>query len=73
MNSEDRVAVCSRSFSRNSILRAELLARYSNVTFNDAGIQLEGDRLIDFLRGHNKAIIALEIIDEPVLASLPEL
>jgi D-3-phosphoglycerate dehydrogenase len=73
MNSVDRVAVCSRSFSRNPILRAELLARYSNVTFNDAGIQLEGDGLINFLRGHDKAITALEIIDEYVLASLPEL
>lgn len=73
MNSVDRVAVCSRSFSRNPILRAELLARYSNVTFNDAGIQLEGDGLINFLRGHDKAITALEIIDEHVLASLPEL
>lgn len=48
MNSLDRVAVCSRSFSRNPILRAELLARYSNVTFNDSGIQLEGDELINF-------------------------
>ena len=73
MNSVDRVAVCSRSFSRNPILRAELLARYSNVTFNDAGIQLEGDELINFLRCHDKAITALETIDEYVLSSLPEL
>lgn len=73
MNSVDRVAVCSRSFSRNPILRDELLARYSNVTFNDAGKQLEGDELINFLRGHNKAITALETIDEYILSSLPEL
>lgn len=73
MNSVDRVAVCSRSFSRNPVLRAELLARYSNVTFNDSGKQLEGGELINFLRGHDKAITALEIIDENILSSLPEL
>ncbi len=68
-----RVAVCSRSFSHNPILRAELLARYPQVTFNDAGLQLKGDRLIEFLRGHDKAITALENIDESVLSRLPEL
>ncbi len=30
-----RVAVASRSFSRHPVLRAELLARYDDVTFND--------------------------------------
>jgi phosphoglycerate dehydrogenase-like enzyme len=68
-----RVAVCSRSFSRNPILRAELLARYPQVTFNDAGLQLEGDTLVEFLRGHDKAITALEAIDASVLSRLPEL
>jgi phosphoglycerate dehydrogenase-like enzyme len=73
MNTKDKVAVCSRSFSSNRVLRAELLARYQHVTFNDAGIQLRGDSLVDFLKGHDKAIIALEPMDESVLASLPEL
>jgi len=69
----ERVAVCSRSFSKNPILRAELLARYRHVTFNDAGTQLSGDALVDFLRGHEKAITALEVIDESILSRLPEL
>lgn len=73
MNSESRVAVCSRSFSNNPVLRAELLARYAKVTFNDAGLQLKGDSLVEFLKGHDKAITALEVIDEYVLARLPEL
>lgn len=73
MNRDTRVAVTSRSFSRNQILRSELLARYERVTFNDAGLQLEGDVLVEFLRGHQKAITALERIDEYVLARLPEL
>lgn len=73
MNHATKVAVSSRSFSQNPILRNELLARYQQVTFNDAGIQLKGDSLVDFLRGHDKAITALETIDEYVLARLPEL
>jgi phosphoglycerate dehydrogenase-like enzyme len=71
--SAGRVAVCSRSFSKNPLLRAELLARYPNATFNDAGMRLGGDTLVAFLKGHQKAITALEVIDEQVLARLPEL
>jgi phosphoglycerate dehydrogenase-like enzyme len=73
MRSTVKVAVCSRSFSQNPILRAELLQRYERVTFNDAGVQLSGDNLVEFLSGHEKAITGLEVIDATVLARLPEL
>lgn len=73
MNTTDKVAVCSRSFSRNPVLRAELLERYENVIFNETGRQLDGDDLVDFLRGYDKAITALERIDDYVLSRLPEL
>lgn len=73
MNTTDKVAVCSRSFSRNPILRAELLLRYTNVTFNEAGGSLAGAELVAFLHGHDKAITALEIIDDAILAQLPQL
>lgn len=73
MNRGCRVAVASRSFSRNPVLRRELLDRYEHVTFNDAGVALEGEALVGFLRGHNKAIIALERLGEEVLEHLPEL
>lgn len=73
MNLKDRVAVCSRSFSRHPILRAELLSKYKNVTFNETGRQLQGAELIDFLMGHDKAITALEQINETVLSELPQL
>ena len=55
------------------MLRTELLARYAQVTFNDAGLQLAGDSLVEFLSGHDKAITALEMIDDYVLSRLPEL
>ena len=73
MNLECRVAVCSRSFSKNPVLRSELLSRYRNVSFNDGGLELKGDSLVEFLRGHEKAITALEIMDAAVLRQLPEL
>lgn len=73
MNLKDKVAVCSRSFSNNQDLRQELLQRYQNVTFNDEGIKLSGDTLVEFIQGHDKAIIALETVDEYVLSKLPQL
>lgn len=73
MNTIDKVAVCSRSFSNNPVLRAELLARYQHVTFNDAGVSLSGEALINFLQGHDKAITALETLDERILSALPRL
>ena len=73
MKSKLKIAVCSRSFSKNTILRDELLSKYQHVTFNDSGEQLEGETLIEFLKHHDKAITALEKIDENVLSKLPEL
>ncbi len=68
-----RVAVTSRSFSRHPVLREKLLERYPGATFNDDGVALAGDDLVAFLKGHDRAIIALEILDAPLLAALPEL
>jgi len=67
------IAVASRSFSRHPILRREILDRYGKVTFNESGRVLAGDELIAFLRGHERAVIALERVDDPLLARLPEL
>lgn len=73
MDDSTRVAVCSRSFSRNKVLREELLQRYKHVSFNDDGAKLSGASLVDFLKGHDKAITALETIDETILSQLPDL
>ena len=67
------VAVTSRSFSRHPVLRAELLERYPDVRFNDAGEALRGESLVAFLRGCEMAITALEPIDDALLRQLPEL
>ncbi|MBB54115.1 MAG: phosphoglycerate dehydrogenase [Magnetovibrio sp.] len=70
-----RIAVTSRSFSRNSELRAALQVRFSDskITFNDDGHTLFGAALIAFLKGHDHAITALERLDAAVFDALPEL
>lgn len=68
-----KIAVAARSFNRNPTLRAELAARYPQVTFNEAAALLDGQELIAFLRGHDRAIIGLERVDEALLSELPEL
>jgi phosphoglycerate dehydrogenase-like enzyme len=73
MNTMDKVAVCSRSFSKNKILRESILRKYEHVKFNDDGIQLIDDVLIDYLKGYTKIIIGLEKITSNVIAKLPDL
>ena len=73
MKNSTPIAVTSRSFSLHPVLREELLDRYDNVRFNDEGLALKGEALIDFARGRRKLITALERIDETFLAALPEL
>ncbi len=73
MKNNNPIAVTSRSFSRNPVLRAELLERYSNIRFNDENVALKGEELIEFARGRSKLIIALERVDEAFLTALPKL
>lgn len=73
MNKHDKIAVCSRSFSNHQGLRNLLLQKYKNVKFNNSTKPLRKSSLIKFLKGHNKAITALEKLDRKIFASLPEL
>jgi len=73
MNRDDRIAVCSRSFSKNKILRDNILSKYKYVKFNDDGIQLVDDVLIEYLEGYSKIIIGLEKITADIIDQLPEL
>ena len=73
MNEKDKVAVCSRSFSKNEVLREDLLSKYKHVKFNDEGIELIDDVLVDYLRGYSKIIVGLEKITADVIGQLPEL
>jgi len=68
-----KIAVASRSFSRNATLRAELLDRYPGAVFSESPNVIDGQELVDFLRGRDAAIVGLERIDEAILAAVPEL
>ena len=67
------LAVASRSFSKHPILRKEVLKLYPDAKFNDEGLSLNGSSLVMFLQGYEKAITALEVIDETILSELPDL
>ena len=68
-----RIAVAARSFARNAALRAELAAKYPDVTFSESPDILDGAALVALLRGHDHAIIGLERVDDSILSQLPEL
>jgi phosphoglycerate dehydrogenase-like enzyme len=67
------IAVSSHSFSKNHTLRRELLARHTQATFNETGHPLKGEALIALLRGHDRAITGLEVLDNEVFSAVPEL
>lgn len=68
-----RIAVCEPAFGRHPVLRAELVATYPDVTFNEEGRILAGDSLIEFLKGHQRAIIGAQAMTDAVFSAVPEL
>ncbi len=68
-----RVAAVSPSFCEHPALCAELLALFPEARLNTSLRRLEGDALIDFLRGHDVAIVGLEQMTAQVIAALPDL
>ena len=68
-----RIAVASPSFARNAALREELRAKYPHVTFTESVSVPQGGELVALLRGHDRAIVGLERVDERLLSELPEL
>ena len=73
MNTEDKVAITSRSFSANTQLIDELKTRYKNISLNTSGRTLAGDDLLNFLENQNKVIVGLEKFDEALIKQLPNL
>ncbi len=67
------VAVASRSFSQDEFLRNKLSEKCSSIKYNETGRSLQGDELISFLKGAEKAIVALEKINADILKHVPDL
>ena len=73
MSRNQPIAVTSASFCRHPILRSNILAKYENVRFNDKGRPLNHDELHQILSGCERAITALDVIEERLVPRLPKL
>ena len=73
MNTQDSIAVASRSFSKNNFLITSLKENYASIILNKSGQTLQGDDLVKFLMPANKAIIGIEAITDSLLSQLPNL
>lgn len=69
----ERIAVASRSFSSNKILRKEISDKFQNVKFNDTGKDFSSEELVKFLSDSEIAIISTEKVNASILSQLPTL
>ncbi len=68
-----KIAVTSKSFSKNSYLREKLIEIYPDSILNDEGVSFQPTTLVQFLKNADAAIIGLEKIDSNILSQLPNL
>ena len=68
-----RIGIPNNAFSRNKILVDELRKVYPNIRLNKLNTRLSGEKLIEFLKDSEIAIIGMEEIDESILKELPNL
>jgi D-3-phosphoglycerate dehydrogenase len=68
-----KVAVPLPYFGFFPLLRAELAAKYPGAKFAEPGLLLQGESLVEFLRGFDTAVIGLNRFTDEVCAALPEL
>ena len=73
LNKNSKVAVTSRSFSRNEELVSHLKNKFKNVKLNSEGLSLKGKSLIEFLDSMDAAIIGIEPMTNHVISKLPSL
>jgi phosphoglycerate dehydrogenase-like enzyme len=68
-----RIVVTSPSFSKNEVLREEILKYFPETTFNEKGLKLTGRDLIQFIKDADGVVIGLERIDEAIMRECPKL
>jgi D-3-phosphoglycerate dehydrogenase / 2-oxoglutarate reductase len=68
-----KIAVPISFFNFFPTLRAEISERYPGIKFGPIGELMQGEKLIEFLRGYDTAVIGLNRFTEEVCAALPEL
>ena len=73
LNKNSKIAVTSRSFSKDKELIKYLKSKFKHVKLNSEGLSLQGDSLIAFLDEADAAIIGIEPVTKKVLHGLPKL
>ena len=73
LNKNSKIAVTSRSFSKDKELIKYLKSKFKHVKLNSEGLSLQGDSLIAFLDEADAAIIGIEPVTRKVLCGLPKL
>jgi len=73
LNKNSKIAVTSRSFSKNEELVSFLKSKFKHVKLNTQGLSLKGKSLIEFLEGMDGAIIGIEPMTHQVISKLPTL
>ncbi|MCE9598992.1 MAG: phosphoglycerate dehydrogenase [Spirochaetia bacterium] len=66
-----RICVTSISFSKNPILRAELLEIFPDTVFNESGKKMSELDVIEFAQGFDAVIVGTEPISARVIDALP--
>ncbi|MCB1174166.1 MAG: hypothetical protein KDK39_11390 [Leptospiraceae bacterium] len=68
-----RLAVCSVSFSKNKALVDELRLVCPDLKINSAGERLGAERLLEYLKGVEIALIGTEMVDADLISKLSDL
>jgi len=67
------IVVTANAFSKNKILRDQLLSIFPNAKFNETGLRFTKEELVDFLKNADAAIVGLDQIDDSVLSQTKKL
>ena len=68
-----KIGIPNNAFSNNKILITELKKVSSDMKINESKRRLQGEELINFLKGCEVAIIGMEEINNEIIKQLPSL
>ncbi len=68
-----KVAVPLPYFDFFPEIKAELAAKYPGAKFSTPGVLMQGEKLVEFLKGYDTAVIGLNRFTDEVCKALPEL
>jgi phosphoglycerate dehydrogenase-like enzyme len=73
MAQDVKIKVSSKSFSKHSILREEILAVFPNAEFNEALVEFNAKSFAEFVGDAKGVVVGLEPVTDSVLEQCPDL